>query len=78
MTDQEENEREFLIKPDEDEWPYGWVVVCHRTHDSYQKPDLIEAWPDEETAIETGRIRHEQGYVVHVYKSIAFTIGGNA
>jgi hypothetical protein len=71
----EENTREFIVNPDEDEWPYGFTVFSHLSHDSYQKPAIVESWPDEETAIHCGRIRHEEGYVVHVYRNIAFTVG---
>lgn len=70
------SDREFIINPDEDEWPFSWIVTSRRTHDDYQTPVLIEAWPTKAHAIHYGRIRHNEGYVVTVSKQIAFTIGG--
>ena len=75
MMETPESERDFLVHPDEDEWPYRWRVDSYLTHRTDLKPELVEAWPDEKTAIEMARIRHDQGYVVQVSKVIAFTIG---
>ncbi len=70
------SDRDFLIKPDEDEWPYSWIVMSYLSHDNYKKPELVEAWSTEEEAVHYGKIRHDQGYVVSVYKQVAFTVGG--
>lgn len=73
MTDATKSDREFITEPDE---PFGWTVFSHASFDNYAKPQMVESWPTEEAAIHYGRIRHDQGYVVSVYKNVAYTVGG--
>ena len=68
-------DRKFITRPKAEEYPFPWVVVSHRNHNAYEKPHLVESWPSKESALHCGRVRHDEGLVVKVYREVAFTVG---